>query len=1044
MKKIKKPGTKNSQRLQILSHDEVARLYAAPQFNAAEHSHYFLLPENVFHSLKIKRKNGKNTSAKLFFILQYGYFKARHQFFRIHYDSIREDIAFIMLHYLPNDRLPHHLPSRRVQTFVKKQVLHWMEFNDDIGKAVQLAKEKAGRLARKTSNLTEIFTETVKHLDNEKMVLPVYSQLQDAIGSALKAEERRLANVTEHSITKDIQQALESLLVRQDGIYRITELKMDAKSFQTKEMESEIAKLVLCRPIYTFAKTFLPHLELSRGMIEYYASLAKLYRTDRIRQIPQPLAWFYLVCYVYGRYEKLASNLILGFIYYVDKYHNDAKNYAKESIDTLSGPLEQHHQSIGKLMGILADGKTAFQTGQQITGRAFNIMPQKNIAAVSRKLLNIKGYKKEQELRLTWEHHRHNYQSILINLRPLFMEIDFEGSNNEIKDILEAIRFMKNAIMNGTPIKEMPLHRVPTNHIKPKALLGLFSETSTKSGKMASRTVLNPWQYEFYLYRTIREKCRAGKMYVNNSANHKSFAAEVNIRPDWNNKKETILKELNNPVLQRPIGKTLEELRNILEPLIERTNRRAISSENKHITIIHHRDGRTEWKVPYPKRNNEIDHPLYDRIEMRTISEVFDFVVQLCHFMRPFKPHVQRGTTKITKDYLGIKGTILANGTMQGTYLFSKRSNLPYLRLQAAEQSYIRLATLREAADIIVNCMINLPIFDLYDLGGLKHGNVDGTKKRTRRRILKARHSTKYFGTDIGVVVMNMTLGHVPFATRIIGANEHESHFVWPMLYHNTSEIDPAIISTDTAGANNINDLMYYLLGKIHAPCYRSTAKKTKGICGFKPVSHYKNLLIQPGHQVNTALITEKWPEIQPILVSLLSHDTLQENVIKMLSSHDFKSDVKEAMWGLNNVLNSIHLLKYVDDPEYRRNIRSSLNRGEAYHQLLQKVMDVGGGKFRGMSEIEVEIWNECARIITLVMICYNMHILSKLYEDAVRRNDQATIELLRHISPVASQHINVGGLYEFSETLSTINVDSIINGLGKILSDTLSSLDEN
>jgi TnpA family transposase len=1040
MKKTRNQQKKRNRRLQILNHEEVVALYTVPQFNATERSHYFLLPEEVLNSLRIQRKNSRDVSSKLWFILQFGYFRARHQFFRISYGNVRDDVAFIMSQYLPNDRTPHQLPSRRIQAAVKIRVLQWMKYRNDTGTALRLAAKKAAHLAMKTSRLTEIFTETIRHLDNKKRVLPAYSQLQDVIGMVLKTEEKRLSDATERNMTKDTMESLQNLFVRKDGIYRITELKIDAKSFQTKEMKDELTKLVLCRPIYLFARKFLPSLGISRSMIEYYADYAKLYRVFRIKRIPRPLAWFYLICYVYGRYEKLASNIISGFIYYVDCYNRDAKNYTKNHMDTLSGPLTEHNKSIGKLMSILADKKTASQTGKKITDRAFKIMPQKNIAAVSKKLLNIEEYRKEQALRLTWEYHRKNYQSILINLRPLSMEIDFEGADRKMKDLLVAIRFIKNAIINGMPVKEMPIHKIPRKHIKPKALLALFTDIGKKS--RATAKPLNQWQYEFYLYRTIREKFRTGKMYVNSSASHKSFAAEVNIDPDWNSKKSSILKELNNPVLLRPIEKTLAELENTLENLIDRANRNAMNGENKHITIIHHRDGRTEWKLPYPKRNTEMNHPIYNSIEMRTISEVFDFVEQKYHFMRAFKPHAQRSITKLIKDFLGIKGVILANGTMQGTNLFSKRSNLHYQRLQTAEQNYIRLATLREAADILVDCMINFPIFDLYELGGKKHGSVDGTKKKTRRRILKARHSTKYFGTDIGIVVMNMTLGHIPFVTRVTGANEHESHYVWPMLYSNTSEIDPDIISTDTAGTNNINDLMYYVLGKTHAPFYRSTARKAEGICGFKPLSHYENLLIQPGYQTKTALIIEKWPEIQSVLASILLHDSKQENIIRILSSHDFKSDLKDAIWELNNIQKSIHILKFIDDPDYRRNIRTSLNRGEAYNLLLKMVMDVGGGDFRGRSELEVEIWNECTRIITLVIICYNMHILSKLYEDAIRRNDQAAIELLRHISPVASQHINIGGLYEFSETLSTINVDSIVDMLGKILADTINTSD--
>ena len=85
----------NSQRLQILNENEIAELYATPKFNTAQRSQYFSLPENVFRPLKIKRMNFKNTSTKLYFILQYGYFKAKHQFFNIQYNDIKNDLLTV-------------------------------------------------------------------------------------------------------------------------------------------------------------------------------------------------------------------------------------------------------------------------------------------------------------------------------------------------------------------------------------------------------------------------------------------------------------------------------------------------------------------------------------------------------------------------------------------------------------------------------------------------------------------------------------------------------------------------------------------------------------------------------------------------------------------------------------------------------------------------------------------------------------------------------------------------------------------------------------
>ncbi|HQY22694.1 MAG TPA: Tn3 family transposase, partial [Gammaproteobacteria bacterium] len=938
-------------------------------------------------------------------------------------------------HYLPNDNTPKQLPTRKIQRKTKEKILQLMGFDDNLDKTDQLILEKASEIVKTTQNPLDIFESILKQLESAKRVLPKYSRLQDIIGMALKNEDQRLIKMVKHHLTKSVRGALQNLFQSDDAFYHITELKFDAKSFQTKEMTAEIKKLDLCRPIYDFTKDFLPKLSLSRHMVEHYSDLAKLYSVWRLQNIPPELSYLYLICYVHGRYERLTNNLIQAFVYYVDKYQNEAKDYAKHHWAILKNPLEQHQTAIGKLMGIFTDKAIMKLSGNKIEKHAFDIMPEERITTVSKRLLEGGKDRIFEERRLMWEYHKSNYQSLLINLRPLFMVIDFEG-NPDLKDLFKAITFLKSSFQKKELLNKLPLNLIPIKHIKPKLLLDLFIK-KVKAKKSGFKKVINPYQYEFHVYRTIRDHIKSSKIYINTSIGYKSFEAEIKMSPNWQKEKKRILKDLNNPILLRPIQETLAELEGILEPLIVRTNKRALNGDNKHIHITHHRDGRVDWTIPYPKRNKEADNPFYDQLDTKTISEIFDFVEQKCGFMKAFI-HIKPKGAKSKKDYLGIKATILANGTMQGTHLFSKRSNLKYQRLQTAEQNHVRLATLQKAAEIIVNHMINLPIFDLYDLGGKKHGSIDGTKKKTRRRILRARHSKKYFGGDIGVVVMSMILGHVPFVSKIIGANEHESHYTYPMLHNNSTEIDPDIISTDTAGTNNVNDFMYYLIGKLHAPCYRSTAKKTKTLCGFKSLSHYKNLLIKPSRAVNRKRITQKWPELIPVLVSLLSHNTTQENILKILSSHEYKSDVKEAFWELNQILKSIHLLKDIDDPKYRRNIRTALNRGEAYHQLLGKIMSVGGGDFRGMSDLEVEIWNECARLLALIIIYYNMHLLSKLYEVALAKKDKAVLKFLKHISPVASQHINISGLYEFSEIISTINVDGVVAILSRILKDVV------
>lgn len=1025
----------SNRRLQILTDEEIAGLYERPEFTDTERRHFFVMPDTALASLDLKSKNDKATSSILYFILQYGYFKARHLFFNFQYSQIKDDVRFVMKNYMPKDSVPKKLPARKSQSASKAEILKLFGFCDDLKITDDLIFNKASNALKRTGSPVDIFYEIIAALEERKIVLPPYSRLQTSIGSAIKNEDEAIVKTINQQISKKVEKSIKQLFKADNNFYNLTELKFDAKSFKTQEMTGELNKLELCQIIYDFSKKVLPKLSLSRRKVEYYSDLAKLFTVDRLKRIKKELAYLYVICYVEQRYEKVVNNLIQGFVYYVDLYASDAKKYSDNNIVEPDDPLHESKKPIGQLMQLFIDDEVMSLHGSLIREKAFNVMPRENIIEARDVLLEEKNYD-DLETQLIWEYHKDNFRSILINLRPIFSKIDFELDEKK-EDLMNAITYFKRIIREDKKLCDVVQSDIPINHIIPNRILQYFYEMI---GSLKNEKVINTYQYEFYIYYAIRLNIKTGRAFVNNSVEYKNFDEDIKADPNWKKNKDKKLKELNNPVLLTPIEKILSDFKAQLEPLIVRTNERAMNGENKTIKIKYHRDGSVTWTLPYPKKNDEVDNPFYGNIEPITISEAYDYVEQRFGFMSGMK-HVKPHRAKLKKDYLGIKGAILSNGTTQGTHQFAKRSNIKYQRLHAAEENYIRLETLRDCADIIINGLISLPIFDNYNLGGLRHGSKDGKKKKTRRRILKARHSPKYLGLDVGVVMMTMNLNNIPIVTNIIGANEHESHYSFPMLLRALSSLDLDIISTDTHGTNNVNDLLYYLKGKVHAACYRSTPDKVETISGFKKVEEYADLLINPQRQVNEQLIKDKWEDLLPILVSILSHETSQHIIVKKLSSHDYKSDIKDAFWELNNIVKSIHLLKYVDDPDYQRNIRTALNRGEGIHQLYDKITDVGAGDFRGMSELEVEIWNECTRFIALIMIAYNMCILSELYEIKLTQGDEAAIEFLKHISPIASQHINIGGLYEFSEGRTTININAVVDALNKILDDALNTI---
>jgi hypothetical protein len=90
-------------------------------------------------------------------------------------------------------------------------------------------------------------------------------------------------------------------------------------------------------------------------------------------------------------------------------------------------------------------------------------------------------------------------------------------------------------------------------------------------------------------------------------------------------------------------------------------------------------------------------------------------------------------------------------------------------------------------------------------------------------------------------------------------------------------------------------------------------------------------------------------------------------------------------------------------------------------------------GKLRFKSEQEQQLWSECSRLLTNCILYYNATILSNLLAHKEKSGDSQGVALLKQISPVAWQHINFYGRYEFAKGPQPINVDAIVQELAQI-----------
>ena len=137
---------------------------------------------------------------------------------------------------------------------------------------------------------------------------------------------------------------------------------------------------------------------------------------------------------------------------------------------------------------------------------------------------------------------------------------------------------------------------------------------------------------------------------------------------------------------------------------------------------------------------------------------------------------------------------------------------------------------------------------------------------------------------------------------------------------------------------------------------------------------------------------------------------------MRKLSAYTRQNQTKKALWELDNICRTLYILNFIDDVTLRQSMQTALNRGEAYHRFRRAISYVNAGKLHVHTEAEQQIWNECSRLIANAVIYYNTAISSRVLERKQAAGDNETVEVLKGLSPVAWQHVNLFGRFEFSK----------------------------
>lgn len=211
---MKSHGKDKGKRLSVLTDAEKFALYDLPDFDEAQQMEYLSLTTKELE-LATSRPG---IVAQIYCILQFGYFKAKHAFFRFSPQQGERDYDFVVQRYFREASPAGQSISDHEYYAQRNLITDFFGYRQWSGSVGPQLDARAAQIVRRDITPGFVATELICWLNEKKIVRPGYSTLQKIISKTLSAERQRLAGILSAALDDETQKTLTALLKKDDAL----------------------------------------------------------------------------------------------------------------------------------------------------------------------------------------------------------------------------------------------------------------------------------------------------------------------------------------------------------------------------------------------------------------------------------------------------------------------------------------------------------------------------------------------------------------------------------------------------------------------------------------------------------------------------------------------------------------------------------------------------------------------------------------------------------------------------------------------------------
>ncbi|WP_320202251.1 Tn3 family transposase (plasmid) [Agrobacterium sp. rho-13.3] len=679
--------------------------------------------------------------------------------------------------------------------------------------------------------------------------------------------------------------------------------------------------------------------------------------------------------------QKLTDDAVTMFIKLMGKLFSQANNRRKQrQMDCRANTakaLRMFLDTISALQSANDDGRNALAVLDQRVGwdRLLRMKPE---------LESMVDYNEAPALTVAAEQYAavHKYTGA-------FLQAFTFRSARRHDPLLAAIGLLKRLYAE----KRRPLpDRVPLTHLSQTDRRLIFEQ------EKPDRRL-----YEIATLASLRDRLRSAEIWVDGSRSFRPIDEHLMPRTTFITMKDEDRLGLG---VQSDGAQWLAEASQMLEVNLQRLAHRARSGKLEGVRLeagtLIITPTASEIPVAAEALNAEISD-MYPLVEVPDLlREVHEWTGFADHFT-----HVRTGD--VPKNVSAMLAGVLADATNLGPKRMAGASKgISAHQIGWMRTFHARSETYRTAQACITDAHTQHPHSRLWGNGTTS--SSDGQFFRASDRAAKRGDINLHYGSEPGSKFYSHLSDQFGYFSILLSPTESEAAYVLDGLFDQDTVLDIHEHFTDTGGASDHIFGLFALIGKRFSPRLRNL--KDRKFHTLEKSGAYPALSNHIGAPINTSLILDHWDDLLHLAASITTRSVVPSTILKRLSASPKQSHLARALRELGRIERSLFMIEWYSSPALRRRCQAGLNKGEAAHKMKRAVFFHERGEIRDRSFESQAFRASGLNLVVSAIVHWNTVYLDRAVTQLKRAGRDIPDTLLKHISPLSWEHINLTGIY--------------------------------